>query len=94
MLADKLDSQRQFRWAEQLRAATLSITNNIAEGSGSSSKAEFSQFLNYSRRSVFETANIVLQLKPHFPGEAQTEPLLDELSEISRMISGFRKLLK
>jgi elongation factor P--beta-lysine ligase len=29
-LADELESKRLFRFAEQLRAATLSITNNIA----------------------------------------------------------------
>lgn len=29
-LADKLDQRRYYRFAEQLRAAVLSITNNIA----------------------------------------------------------------
>ena len=29
-LADELDSKRLYRFAEQLRSATLSITNNIA----------------------------------------------------------------
>ena len=33
-LADQLEERRLFRFAEQRRAATLSITNNIAEGSG------------------------------------------------------------
>ena len=61
-LADRLDEQKRFRFAEQLRGATLSITNNIAEGSGSTSDAEFANFLNYSRRSVFEVANILLVL--------------------------------
>ena len=45
-IAEELDGRKQFRWAEQLRAAVLSITNNIAEGSGSYSKSEFAQFLN------------------------------------------------
>jgi len=29
-LAEKLDAKKFYRFAEQLRAATLSITNNIA----------------------------------------------------------------
>ena len=37
-LADQLEQRRLFRFAEQLRGATLSITNNIAEGSGSLSE--------------------------------------------------------
>ncbi len=36
-LADRLDRKRLYRYAEQLRAAGLSLTNNIAEGSGSPS---------------------------------------------------------
>jgi four helix bundle protein len=55
-IADRLEHSKRFRFAEQLRAATLSITNNIAEGSGSTSDVEFAQFLNISRRSTFEAA--------------------------------------
>jgi len=62
-LADDLESRKLFRFAEQLRGATLSITNNIAEGSGSVSKADFAHFLNRSRRSVFEVANMLLTLR-------------------------------
>jgi four helix bundle protein len=33
--ADFADKMKLFKFAEQLRAATMSISNNIAEGSGS-----------------------------------------------------------
>jgi len=58
-IADKADEKRFYKFAEQLRAATMSISNNIAEGSGSFSDKEFASFLNISRRSVFECANIL-----------------------------------
>ena len=58
-LADELEKRHLFRFAEQLRAAVLTITNNIAEGSGSVSDAQFAQFLNIARRSVFEVANML-----------------------------------
>jgi four helix bundle protein len=57
-IADELDKRHLHRFAEQLRAAGLSMSNNIAEGSGSYSKKEFNQFLNIARRSTFENANM------------------------------------
>ena len=57
--ADKAEEKRFFKFAEQLRAATMSISKNIAEGSGSFSDKEFASFLNIARRSVFECANIL-----------------------------------
>ena len=92
-LADHIEAMKHFRWAEQLRSAVLSITNNIAEGSGSYSKPEFAQFLNYSRRSIFETANMLILLEKEFHLSTPIPKLLQELDEISRMISAFRKTL-
>ncbi|KAB2673803.1 MAG: four helix bundle protein [Verrucomicrobia bacterium] len=54
VLADDSEMRRQYRFAEQPRAATRSVTHNIAEGSGSTSDAEFAQFLDIVRRSVYE----------------------------------------
>ena len=61
-IADFMEQKRLFGFSNQLRDAALSITNNIAEGSGSFSDKEFGVFLNYSRRSVFECANIIFVL--------------------------------
>ncbi|MHB8972335.1 MAG: four helix bundle protein [Pirellulaceae bacterium] len=94
-LAGQLEKRHWFPFAEQLRAAALCITTNIAEGSGSTSNAELSNFLNYSRRSDFETENMLLL--PAVNGYLETprtEPLLKELEEISRMISSFKRTLK
>ena len=94
-VADELDKQRFFRFAEQLRAATLSITNNIAEGSGSVSDADFANFLNTARRSVFEVANILILLaKDQRIDLIKVNPILKELEEESRMILAFRRALK
>jgi four helix bundle protein len=94
-IADELDRRHLHRFAEQLRAAGLSMSNNIAEGSGSYSKKEFNQFLNIARRSTFENANmtIIYQMRQLISGE-QKEHLLEELDELCRMISGFVRSLK
>jgi len=52
-IADALEKKKLFRFADQLRGAGMSMSNNIAEGSGSSAKKEFAQFLNIARRSTF-----------------------------------------
>src|SRR5687767_2061800 len=59
-LANELEKRRYYRYAEQLRAAGLSLTNNIAEGSASIHPQEFRQFLNISRRSLFEDASMLM----------------------------------
>ena len=43
-IADRTDMKHCYRFSEQLRAAAMSITNNIAEGSASTSDKDFAQF--------------------------------------------------
>jgi four helix bundle protein len=94
-LADDLENRRLFRFAEQLRGATLSITNNIAEGSGSVSDADFANFLNTARRSVFEVANmLILFSREGYLEEAEIAGRINELAEQSKMILAFRRALK
>jgi four helix bundle protein len=63
ILVEKLQKNKLYVFADQLSRACLSITNNIAEGSGSNSNKEFAYFLNIARRSVFECVNILIILE-------------------------------
>jgi len=94
-LAEELEQRKCFRFAEQLRASVLSITNNIAEGSGSLSKTDFAGFLNIARRSLFETANILMILSRNgylrIDGISQ---FLAALEEESRMLLAFIRTLR
>ena len=92
---DKLEEKKLFRFAEQLRAAALSIPNNIAEGSGSSSKQEFLQFLNIARRSLFECASMTLMFgERNLIDKERTGKLMQDLDQESRMIQSFRASLQ
>lgn len=94
-IADKLDSKRLYKFAEQLRGSGLSMSNNIAEGSGSNSKREFSSFLNIARRSTFENANILLVMeKRNFLEEGEATALLQKLDRLCRKITNFQKSLR
>lgn len=94
-LADEMEEKRLFRFAEQLRGAALSMPNNIAEGSGSTSKKEFRQFLNIARRSTFENANILFLLNMRgFIGDDPLNHWLDRLDSLCRQITSFSNTLK
>lgn len=92
--SDKAEERRFFRFAEQLRAATMSISNNIAEGSGSFSDREFASFLNIARRSVFECANILhLFLRRNIITKDEKDKIYPDLISLSKRITNFRKSL-
>ena len=88
------DLERKKLYAEQLRGAGMSMANNIAEGSGSSSHKEFKQFLNVARRSTFENANILILLqKRELIASESLERLLDQLDHLCRQITSFQASL-
>jgi four helix bundle protein len=94
-IADKLEKRRLYRFADQLRGAGMSMSNNIAEGSGSSSAKDFGNFLNIARRSTFENANILIILRMReLIDEQSLEELLDKLDKLCRQITNFQKSLK
>ncbi len=94
-LADDLENKKLYRFAEQLRGASLSISNNIAEGSGSLSKKDFRNFLNIARRSAFENANMLIVFaRRNFVSTADKDELLDKLEQECKMILGFMRSLE
>jgi four helix bundle protein len=90
--ADRADNKRLYKFAEQLRSASMSISNNIAEGSGSFSDMEFASFLNISRRSIFECANILcIYVRRKIITVEEKTIIYPMLIKLSKMITNFRK---
>ncbi|GAB4582110.1 MAG: four helix bundle protein [Anaerolineales bacterium] len=58
-LADQLPQRYQFSLGEQLRRAALSITNNLAEGSGRRTPALQRNFYDISKGSAYEVISIL-----------------------------------
>jgi len=93
-LAERLEPGRMFRYAEQLRGAGLSLPNNIAEGSGSVHPKEFKQYLNITRRSLFEDASMLLVFeKLGLTTPAEIDELLAACDELSRKVTNFSRSL-
>lgn len=93
-IADDLENRKLFRFSEQLRGAAMSMSNNIAEGSGSNSNKDFNNFLNFARRSTFENENILIILnRRKIIKEEKLNILLDDLDKECRMITNFKKTI-
>jgi four helix bundle protein len=93
-VAEQLDQRKFYRYAEQMRAAGLSVSNNISEGSGSEHMQEFKRFLNIARRSLFEDASMlfVFERLTLLKVDEATE-LLEACDKLSRKITNFSRSL-
>ncbi|MCH7226447.1 four helix bundle protein [Haloferula sp. A504] len=89
-VAAKLEERRFYRYAEQLRGAGLSPSNNIAEGSASHHDKEFIQFLNIARRSTAELASMALSFeKMQLIAPTDTDQLLEQADKVARKLTAF-----
>ena len=58
---DQFEAPRKhFRIIEQLEAAAINVSSNIAEGKGRFSKKEFVHYLYIARGSLFETISLLI----------------------------------
>jgi four helix bundle protein len=93
-IADNLEGRKLYRFADQLRGAGMSMSNNIAEGSGSSFKKVFNRYLDDARNSAFENANIVILLhRRKLIAEKEMEDILEQLDKFCRKTTSFQKSL-
>lgn len=94
IIVEDLQKNKQYVFADQLSRACLSITNNIAEGSGSNSDKDFAHFLNIARRSLFECVNIliILEMRGLITAVKKTK-MIPQFDLLSRKIQNLRKSL-
>ena len=89
----KLNKDWDFR--SQICRATVSISNNIAEGFDRNSNAEFRRFLFISLASSSEVRSMLyLAKRLDYLNEKQTILLLNKSNEISKIITGLIKSLE
>ncbi|MFY0672437.1 MAG: four helix bundle protein [Bacteroidia bacterium] len=92
--AERAEQLRKYRFAEQLNGASMSISNNIAEGSGSNSHKEFARYLNISRDSLFECVNILhIYENRQIITMEERVTLYPDMLKLSKKIFNFRKNL-
>ncbi|MBP5650945.1 MAG: four helix bundle protein [Bacteroidales bacterium] len=90
----KLPKEVTYTLSDQMRRAAISIPSNIAEGFGRNSKKEYLQFLYIANGSVCELeTQLTLCVNINYLSETETQPIMDLLSEIGKIIMKITKNL-
>lgn len=83
-----------FSLTNQLRRSAGSVSANIAEGSGSSSRKDFSHYLDISIKSVYEVvSHLYLAERQGYITEENRVVLYKEAEILVRRIKAFKKWL-
>jgi four helix bundle protein len=92
VLTQEFPVQEMYGITSQIRRSTISISNNIVEGSGRNSKKEFSRFLDISFASAVETENLLyISLDLEFISKGQFDSATKGVIELQKMIQGLKK---
>lgn len=85
---------KDFAFRDQIRRASISIMNNIAEGFERKSNKEFVRFLFIAKGSCAEVRSMLyVSIKLDYITKGQFKDLCSKSVEISKMISGLIKTL-
>lgn len=86
---------KDFSFRDQIKRATVSISNNIAEGFDRNSNADFSRFLYFSLASNSEVRSMLyLSIRLGFIEKNEADKLIERTYEISKMLHGLIKSIK
>ena len=87
--SNHIGQQDQYSLGEQIRRAVLSISTNIAEGTGRGGDKEAKYFFNIAKGSVYETVSLLhIMRDKNYLTVADYDLLYGQCDEIARMLSG------
>jgi len=87
--------QKDYRLANQIQGAAISVMSNIAEGFSRKGHKEFIQFLFISKSSAAEVqSQLYAALDQNYITQKTFEEIYNQAEKISKMESGFIKYLK
>jgi four helix bundle protein len=93
-ITKKLPSSEAFNMSSQIQRAALSISSNIAEGSGRGSDKDFARFITISKGSLYEVYSIGTAIQEIYPElSLDISKLKELLVEIEQEIIVFYKYL-
>ena len=94
MMSRGFQKHEIFAMASQIRRAAVSISANIAEGSGRNSDRDFAHFLEQAYGSLMEVAALCyLAFDEGYVAESNLNPLLDDLEKLAKRIAALNRSL-
>ena len=89
LLSQAIHQKHQFSLGEQIRKAALSVSTNIAEGTGREGEKESKHFFNIAKGSVYEVVSLLCVMrKRNYLAEEKYGAVYAQCDEIARMLSG------
>ena len=93
-LFGQFKTTRNFTFRDQILRASLSITNNIAEGFERGSNKELKQFLTIARGSTAEVRSMLyIAIDNNYINNTQFSNLFEKTTQIGKLLTGFIKTL-
>ncbi len=87
-------NDERFGLTSQIRRAVVSVSSNIAEGSGRVSDKDFARFIEIAYGSVMEVVSQAeIAHRQHLLSEEHRTRLKQQANELARMLSGLRAKL-
>jgi four helix bundle protein len=94
-ITENIGFKRDFDLVRQIRRASISISSNIAEGFERNTDKEFVYFLYVSKASAGEVrSQLYLALDLNYISKIEFDELYLNVSDISKLLSGFIKYLE
>ena len=94
-LTNKFPQSEIYSLTSQIKKAVVSITSNIAEGSGRGSDIDFSRFLDMAMGSAKEVeSQLINAIDLGFVSENEIEHIKKDLIDVQNLIYGLQKSLK
>lgn len=89
-----LPSEEKYGLVSQMKRCAISISSNIAEGSGRGSSAQFKYFLSISQGSAFELeTQLILAKRLELLDDTFATDLIDRTIEIQKMVCALERKL-
>jgi four helix bundle protein len=93
-ITENVSFKKDYDLVRQIRRASISISSNVAEGYERNTDKEFVYFLYIAKASAGEVrSQLYLALDLNYITKDEFDELFEDVSNISKLISGFIKYL-